>query len=734
VGSGICTLVRSLAILAILCALLAAPPAKAAHTSASLVLASEMARPGETVMAGIRLRMDHGWHTYWRYPGSSGIATAIKWDLPADVSAGDIQWPVPKKFTEEGITTYIYQGDVVLPVSLKLASNAPPGPIRLKASISWLECNLSCVPGGTDVSATLTVGNDSHPSPDTTLIADWLNKAPAPGDIIDARAWWEKPASGDSRPLIIEWHATAPALEADFFAYGSDDWELQPEVSAVPGQGTAMRITKTIKKLQGNWPDRIAGALIEKPGDRPIAYDVAVPIADSASSASASAIPPANSSSAANSAAPVIRSVSLWKALLFAFLGGLILNVMPCVLPVIALKILGFVNQAGADPREVRRLGLIYAAGVLASFLALAGMVAAVRLAGHAASWGMQFQNQQVFVLLTALVTLISLNLFGVFEVNLGGRVMGAAGNLSAREGRSGVFFNGILAVVLASSCTAPVLGRALIYAYSHRSSDVAVVFLMVGVGLAAPYVVLSWNPALLKFLPKPGVWMERFKVAMGFPMLGTALYFYTAVAPSFGEGGWFWLGMFLVVLAMSAWVWGQFVQRGGSHQQVAASVSIAMLVFGCGYILEGEVHWRTPVSSAAATASTASPDAINWQPWSPEAVQTARQSGRPLLVDFTASWCANCQLDGHVIESAPVRAKLRAINAVTLIENSFSKSATVIAELNKFGRAGVPLVLVYPRDPAAPPEILPEIFRAGTIVAALDRAGAEPPSATANR
>ena len=244
--------------------------------------------------------------------------------------------------------------------------------------------------------------------------------------------------------------------------------------------------------------------------------------------------------------------------LLYAFIGGLILNLMPCVLPVIALKILGFVSEANSEPRRVRKLGLIYALGVLISFLALAAVVIGVKAAGHHAGWGMQFGSPVFIVCLTTLVTLVALNLFGVFEVTLGGRALDTAGELASKHGRSGAFFNGVLATTLATPCTAPFLAPALGFAFSQIASVIVLIFLTVGLGLASPYVLLSWNPAWLKFLPKPGAWMEKFKIAMGFPMLATVVWLFNIAASSYGKNV-LWLGVFLVVVAFAAWIFGEF-------------------------------------------------------------------------------------------------------------------------------------------------------------------------------
>jgi thiol:disulfide interchange protein DsbD len=397
---------------------------------------------------------------------------------------------------------------------------------------------------------------------------------------------------------------------------------------------------------------------------------------------------------------------------------------MPCVLPVIALKILGFVSEAQSDPRRVRRLGWIYTLGVLVSFLALAGMIIGVRAAGHHAGWGMQFGSPIFIVCLTTLVLLVALNLFGIFEVTLGGRALESASHLASRSGAAGAFFNGMLATTLATPCTAPGLASALGYAFTQPAPVIALIFLVVGLGLAAPYVVLSSQPAWLKFLPKPGAWMEKFKIAMGFPMLATVVWLFNIAASSYGKNV-LWLGIFLVATAFAAWIFGEFVQRGRKHPFAAAVGALCVLAAAYAGALEKELNWRAPVVARnGAGELPAAADGIAWQPWTPQAVEAARAAGQPVLVDFTADWCLTCQVNRQTsLEIASVRAKLKAIHAVALVGDYTHFPAAITAELNRYQRAGVPLVLVFPKDLAAPAIVLPSVLTPGIVLAALERA-----------
>ncbi len=698
---------------------LASTSANAAHTRASLFLSASAAKPGDTITAGIRLQMEPGWHTYWKNPGASGMATTITWQLPEGVNAGEIQWPLPEKLPPEDLTTYVYQDEVVLLVPLKLASDLKPGTLDLKAKVSWLECKELCVPGNATVEARLEIASQTKPSPDTALIEQWQSQLPKSAEALSARAWWEKVATNDSRPLILEWATAVTPTEADFFPDANDQFEVQPAVEKVSTESTKIQIRKVIKKLEGDWPKDISGVLIQQTAGERHGFDVKLPVGVAESTGTSSLLQHPTRPAAG------FTSQSLWRMLLYAFIGGLILNIMPCVLPVIALKILGFVGEARSDPRHVRKLGLVYAVGVLVSFLVLAGIVIGVKAAGHKAGWGMQFSNPQFIVVLTVLVTLVALNLFGLFEINLSGRVMGAAGELASKHGAAGAFFNGVLATVLATPCTAPFLGAALGFAFAQLPPVIVLMFLTVGAGLAAPYVVLSWQPAWLKFLPKPGAWMEKFKIAMGFPMLATAVWLFNLTPIYYGKRV-LWLGCFLVLLAFAAWTYGEFVQRGRTRRGLALLITVVLLIAGYAYAIEDQLRWRSPMDAVEANGSLKeSPNGIAWQRWSPDAVTKARAEGRSVFVDFTADWCVTCQVNKKSsIEIPSVRAKLKEMNAIALLGDYTRFPDNITEELNRYNRAGVPLVLVYPKNSSEPPVVLPEILTPNIVLTALEKAG----------
>jgi thiol:disulfide interchange protein len=681
----------------------------AATTQARLILSAETARPGDTVMAGVQLKMAPGWHTYWKNPGGPGIATSILWHLPPGVSAGEIQWPLPEKITVSNETSYVYDNEVVLTVPLKLAPDLKAGPLQFKAKVSWLECEIaSCVPGSANVAARLELGGGARPSPYAGLIETWKKKVPQAAPAGSVKFSWEKPTSGDSRPLLIEWSNAQADKKTDFLPYAGENFEVLPATEIVSAEPGKVRLRKVVKKTEGDWPKQIAGVLTMREGGSALAYEVKSPISES-STATATATP----------------TQSLWRMLLYAFIGGLILNIMPCVFPVIALKIFGFVQQSHDEPRRVFALGVIYGLGVLASFLVMAGLVIAIKQSGGSASWGMQFKNPQISVGFIALVVLIALNLFGVFEVNLGGRTMGAAGQLASKHGAAGALFNGVLATVLATPCTAPILASALGFAFGQPPLVVLLFFLTIGFGLAFPYVLLSWKPGWLKFLPRPGAWMENFKVAMGFPMLATAVWIFWFTAPRFGDDGVIWIGFFLIGLAFAAWIWGTFVQRGGRRHGLPVLISLGVILASYAYALESKLHWRSPVKASSAGRLQNDTDGVQWQPWSMDAVAKARSEGRPVLVDFTAKWCLTCnKFVKPAVDNRDVRRKLDEINGVALLADYTDYPEDISTELKKFHSDGaVPLVLVYSRDASQPPAVLPTIPSRKDVLDALTKA-----------
>ena len=664
-------------------------------------------------MAAIRLQMADGWHVYWRNPGDEvGRATQVQWTLPPGLSAGAIQWPLPAKTSEKEFETLTYSGTVLLLVPIEIPVGQSPGNLTLQAKVRWLECHEECVPGSATVETTLRIDSVVEPSAHAAEIQAARGRVPRKVADLPIRAAWETAGEGDPRKLVLSWKPAAGISGFDVYPFesGMGATKVSVKTEGMSPEDGFLRIRKSVPAGESGWPERLAGLLVpvgQGAAAEPVEFSIPIESA------------PAGGAKAVQVAAEPVSLAELLIKLLSAFVGGLILNVMPCVLPVLALKVLGFVQQAKEEPGRVRTLGLVYGAGVLASFLVLAGVALAVQAAGGTASWSAPFQNPIFRVLITVLITLVALNLFGVFELTLGGSAMQKASDLSSKEGWSGAFFNGVLAAVLATPCTAPFLASALAFAFLQPPLVIVLFFIAIGAGLAMPFVALCWQPAWLRFLPRPGVWMVRFKVAMGFPMLATAMWLFWFTAGRLGEGGSgvLWFGLFLVVLAAAAWVWGEFVQRSTRGRGWARFATVALIVAGYFGLLERQLDWRTPATAKKAKG-------LDWQRWSPAAVDQARREGHPVLVDFTADSCLNCKWNkATAIEIDSTRERIKALG-VRVFEGDFTDGDPVIAEeLKKHGRRGVPLVLIYSPEPSRDPEVLPVVLTPSLVDEALRRA-----------
>lgn len=708
---------------------MAGAQAAAPHTHVRLILSAETARPGEQVLAGVHLTMDPGWHTFWKNGGDIATPTTLELQLPSEISAGAIQWSIPEKEVDRdptsnsSLASYIYEREAFLLIPLTVSTNAKPGKAKLGAKLSWQECEKVCVPPR-DVSleATLEIGSESSASSDAVLLTTWQGRMPKRDTNMIFRAVWEKPnAGGDTRAAVIEWNSSAPDAPADFFPEANKDFDIAGDTRKLASVSGKSRLRIEVKKSANGWPAAISGLLVQGQGSGQVGYEAAIPINE----------PPPSRAGTGGAVRFDNAKISWAQMLLSAFLGGLILNIMPCVLPVIALKILGFVQDAHHEPRHVRKLGIVYTLGVLASFVGLAVITLALKAAGQGAGWGFQFGNPYFILAMVTLVTVISLNLFGVFEITLSSRALTAANELAAKQGVTGAFFNGFLATVLATSCSAPLLGPALGFAASLKSPALLLLFwLTVGLGMAAPYLILSFQPGWLRFLPKPGPWMTRFKVAMGFPMLGAVVWLCSLAAVHYGERVW-GLAAFLVFVAVAAWVYGEFVQRGSKYRGVA--MLLALLLLGSGYFvgLERQLEWRKPITASAADpvagerrARGVHPRGLKWEPWSPEAVAAARASSRVVVVDFTANWCATCNLlVKPALEDSQVQKKLSELNAVLLVADyTLTPNPAIQKELENWKRDAVPLVLVYPRNPDAQ-TMLFDLPTASVLVKALEQA-----------
>ena len=696
------------------------------RTQASLLLDQDVARPGSRVQAAIRLVMPPHWHTYWVNPSESGLggqATTVEWELPQGITAGPIQWPTPRRLKEEAGAVFAYEDTVALVVPLEVSADAALGEYTLRARVGWLECEKSCVPGKASLQARLTIGPEPRPAPSAADFPAILARLPKPQPF----------------PVTLAWSPTADPQAGSKKAYGvrfgsaTGRWDFYPEPvegltfegggEAVPDAKGHVVVTGTAELEQGTWPTSLAGVLVEVDGSGApkASFQVVAKAGEGVSPA------PSGTGAALASAGPgaMPGDKPFLVVLAMALAGGLILNIMPCVLPVIALKILGFVRQSQEAPGRVRMLGLMYGAGVVSSFGVLGGVMVVLSLAKRAVHQGILFQNSAFLVLMTVLVVVIALNLFGVFEVTLGTGGMGKAGELAGKEGAGGAFFNGVLATVLATPCSAPYLGISIGYALRPGQSPwvTLAMYLTAGLGLALPYVILCFQPRWLRLLPKPGNWMVQFKKFMGFPMLATAVWLFMLAANHYDKDRLLWLGWTLVVVVLATWVYGQFIQPATRTPKLAWITFAGLLAAAYFWMLEREVDWRHPAASGpeGSTARVAGKHKLPWQPWSPEAVERARSSGKPILVDFTADYCTTCNSNLRLaIEVPAVIQRIQETGTLVFMADFSRDDPRIAAVLQSYQRPGVPLVLVYPANPSEPPRALPELLREGMVLDAL--------------
>lgn len=664
-----------------------ADPSSAAseQVRARLVAESLSVQPGHTLQLGVQQRIAPHWHTYWRNPGDSGLATKIAWQLPEGAKAGEIAWPLPRRFDVGGIINYGYADETTLLTTVQVPATLKAGErFQVQATVDWLVCRESCIPQQVVLALSLPV-RDGPPAagPDAPLLQ--AAKAQVPGP-----APWPVQWQGSGDQVTLHWAGTERAQASFFPATWGQVSPSAPQVLSQRGERALLRLSA------GDAPPAadavLDGVLVLKGADGAArAYEVravAQPL-------------PGPAPAREDGPAP-----DLFIALLLAFAGGFVLNAMPCVFPVLSIKALGLLQHAAQSRRVAVSHGVAYTAGVLASFLLLAAGLIALRAGGEQIGWGFQFQSP-VFVLATAwLMLALGLNLSGVYAV--GGSLAGVGDRLAGRDGRSGSFFTGVLATVVASPCTAPFMGGAVGYALAQPAVVTLAVFAALGLGLASPYLVLSAWPALQRALPRPGAWMERLKQGLAFPLYGAAAWLVWVLAQ---QGGADAVAIALggaVLLGLAAWALGSVSASGSTGARRWAAVTaagvLALLAGGAASLRPGE--------------ATAAPVEAGWQPYTPERLQALRAEGRPVFVNLTAAWCLTCLVNERVALARPdLQAAFDRAGIVRLKGDWTQRDERITQLLAEHGRSGVPLYLYYPAGVAAAPTVLPQVLTAQTVL-----------------
>jgi thiol:disulfide interchange protein DsbD len=667
-------------------------------------LLSEVAAvtPGQTFWVALRQQIDPGWHTYWVNPGDSGEPAQIEWTLPTGFTAGDIAWPFPERIPVGSAMTYGYSGEVLLPVPLTTPAGLAPGSrVILRGHASWLVCEKTCIPEEAPIALTLPVVSgvpplDRRAAP---MIAAARQKVPTPSP-------WPATflATADDVRLTLEASGLAADRITDVWFYPAR-WGVidlaAPQRARVDPAG--IRIDVARGPLRDAVASPIEGVLV-------VAERLDGGVARHAFSVVAPPRPVGMDSVA-----------SLLGAIVLALAGGLVLNLMPCVLPVLSVKALGLVQHSHGHPSLLRRHGLAYAGGVLASFAVVAGALIALRAGGEQLGWGFQLQSPVVVTLLTWLFFTVALGFSGVIVV--GGRFTGAGQALAARPGYGGSFAAGALVTVAATPCTAPFMGTAIGFAVTQPWPIALLVFEALGLGLAVPYLLLSFVPAWGRLLPRPGPWMVRLQQALAFPLYASAAWLVWVVSQQAGPSAVAAVLAGIVLIAFAAWLHQALGGARALWRHTATWAVVALLP-----VLIVAVVALGPLGAGArpAMSETGGADGrIGWEPFSPERLAALRASGAPVFVNFTAAWCVTCLVNERVALRSPAVAEAFAKKGIVALKADWTNRDAAIGELlASLGRSGVPVYALYPPGArrSAAPALLPQILTEGAVIDALDK------------
>ena len=686
-----------------------------------LISASSQVAPGQTLLIALEQRIAPHWHTYWKNPGDSGQPTSIDWSLPKGASSSDILWPAPKRFDVGPITNYGYENQVLLLTEIRLPQDLTPGSTAaIQAEATWLVCREECIPQQATLSLSLPVSATAKASPDAAMLSTARAALPT-------KAPFNASAKLAGRDLVVTWPAVI-GVEVSQALFMPDDWgRIQHAAKPVLDRdGADWRLRMPVGEQPATAGQPLSGLLLIDGK----AWQVSLPVSGATATSPSNATGPATSPapSPANNRAPsgaeARGDLTLWTAMVLALVGGLILNLMPCVFPVLAIKALGFLQGSAG---EHRRHGVAYTLGVLAAFAALGGALLALRGAGGSVGWGFQFHSPLFVLLLAWLMFVLGLSLAGVVQIGAG--FAGLGQGLTEKPGLTGSFFTGVLATVVATPCTAPFMGAAMGYALAQPAPALMAVFLSLGLGLALPYLALSWWPALQRRMPRPGPWMDVLKQALAFPMFAAAIWLVWVIAQQAGPMGVLVVLAGMGLLALAAWLrtvsrfasprW-QWTGAGAALMSVLAAASLVPALNAVSSDANAGASIG-PSSSSGIPGSASTSASVDHEPYSPERLAQLRAQGKPVFVNLTASWCITCLVNERVALSTDEVRDAFARQGVTYLKGDWTRQDPRITELlRQHDRSGVPLYLFYPAGTGSDAQVLPQLLTPGIVTAAL--------------
>ncbi len=660
-------------------------PANGGNAFVSFLPEAETIAPGDTISVGLKFDVAPGWHIYWKNPGDSGLPARIDWALEENATGSAIHtWPAPHEQPLDGLMNYGYEGEVVMLFDVTVDDDAA-GSITLDADVSYLICLDICIPEDVKLRLTLTVAGETTPdAANTAQLAQARDTYPTnfPGTAVIDR-------SGETWTLSLSGDAVRDFASASHVRFFPDDHQIEhppAQPRAVADAGLALGLTPAAGfEKDGD----LSGVVVAEYDDGTRrAYELSATPGDSPDwvAAAAPAGPGGGGSGATGSGGngPSTAIMGLGTALLLALVGGMILNLMPCVLPVLSLKAIGLAQAAAnGEAAHLRLHGVAYIAGVVLSMLALAGVLIALKLAGESAGIGAQLQYPPIVAVFAILIFLVGLNLYGLFEI--GGSLVGVGGDLAQKQGLPGAFFTGILAAALGAPCIGPFLGAASGWALGQAVPVILLFFAVLGLGLALPFALISFIPGLSKLLPKPGMWMVRLRQFFAFPMFATAIWlvWVLAINPSAGPNAVAATLLAALLITMAIWIFQSLGETRSVLRYAAIGLAGVALIGG---------------TALAVTGTTYRPSDLNVIEWSPEAVTDARADGRAVFVDFTAAWCVTCQSNKvTTLRNGKVVDAFGEHNVAFMEADWTDRNDTIAAELEKYGRAGVPLYLYFP-------------------------------------